>query len=82
MKKDCRTCSNHVSDTYCTMHKDMEQAKYKQCDGYKLILKPVKKKAVISKEYLSKREERLEAKIDLGSSFRKFLKDGGFWSFK
>lgn len=61
---------------------DMSLAQYKQCEGWKAIPK-IPKKTVSEKNesWLSSKEERLAAKLDVGSEFTRFLNKGGHWSF-
>ncbi len=71
------------------MMKDMKQANYRLCDGWKkipaIIVKTKLQQAIEEAELserTSMREQRLLDKIDVGTDFRTFLKRGGHYSFR
>lgn len=88
VKNNCDNCWNRASDGFCTLNtktdEDMKQSYYKQCDGWKEIHKKVvvKKSQEKIEEEKSQRELRMLAKIDVGTSFQRFLDKGGGYSFR
>ena len=76
LKRSCEKCANRVGDSFCTMRKDMQKAKSKLCDGFK-VLPPKIKEVIIEKP---KRPTKRPSEGMVGR-FGEFLRNGGRWSF-
>lgn len=78
MTLNCKTCVNSVGDSFCTMNKNMEVAKYKKCDGFKTLPPKPKREKYIPK----KRIIGVMGDEHFSSEFMKFVKKGGGYSFR
>lgn len=78
MKNNCLNCINRVGTDFCTMRKNMNLAQYKKCDGHKIL--PKKAKPVSKPK--TKRITGVLSDKHFKSKFMKFLKNGGFYSFR
>lgn len=75
-KNNCLNCANRVGTDYCTMQKDMNGAKYKNCKEHKIL--PPKPKPKPFKR--TRRLTGVESDDKFTSDFMKFLKKGGYYS--
>lgn len=78
MTNNCKDCCNKVTDDYCTRQLDMKLAQYKQCDGFKQAIIPVKDIIKSTMEVRRLKEEKIKIQ---DSAFQEFLTKGGHWSF-
>ena len=79
MKNNCLNCSNSVGKDFCTMQKDMNIAMYRKCKSHKILPKKLKPKPIKSTK---RRITGALADEEYSSDFMKFVKTGGFWSFR
>ena len=78
IKRNCSKCSNKITDSYCSMRKDMVKASDSLCDGFKIVAKKVKIAPVVV-ELVKKSQITAE---EVGEDFFNFLDKGGAWSLR